>query len=386
MTRIRVLEMIDSTFLGGGQINILSLVSSLDKSLFDVLVCSRAGGAFVQAVKDEGIRHIPIPITKRISRKISAEISKVLSDNKIDVLHTHGGVAGLYGRWAAKRNKIPVVVHTLHGIHYLHYRNFILKSVYVFLERWFSRFTDAVIFVCESDRNMAIKYALVPERKTLVIRNGVDLLRFEAPTARKNIPSDFVETLGLDLSKPVVGTVARLHRQKGLPYLLKAARLLLHDIPGIQFFIVGGGPWKDKLTKLNKALGLENVVHFLGERKEIPEILSLFDVVALPSLWEGLPYSLMEAGALGKPVVATDVDGVREIIFDGKTGRLVPAKDPGRLAQAIGELIEDRELALGLGATLKDDLQKRYTLSRMVEEVQNLYLRLFRQKTESQDI
>ena len=121
MAKIKVLEMIDSPFLGGGQINLLSLATSLDKSLFEVLVCSGDGGALVEAVKTKGIRHIPIPITKKFSRKIAAEIVDILSEHNIDVLHTHGGVAGFYGRWAARKIRIPVVVHTLHGIHYLHY-------------------------------------------------------------------------------------------------------------------------------------------------------------------------------------------------------------------------------------------------------------------------
>ena len=130
MTKIKVLEMIDLPFLGGGQINLLSLATFLDKSLFEVLVCSGDGGAFVEAVKNKGIRHIPIPITKRISRKIAAEIADVLSEHKVDVLHTHGGVAGFYGRWAARKHMIPVIIHTFHGIHFLHYRNFILKFIF----------------------------------------------------------------------------------------------------------------------------------------------------------------------------------------------------------------------------------------------------------------
>ncbi len=380
MTKIKVLEMIDSPFLGGGQINLLSLAASLDKSVFEVLVCSSDSGALVEAVKNKGIRHIPVSITKKISRNTVDEIAAVLSEHKIDVLHTHGGVAGFYGRWAARKNKIPVVVHTLHGIHYLHYRNFILKSIYVFLEKRFSRFTDAVIYVCDSDKNLANKYRLVPEGKSLVIRNGMDFLPFEMSGGALSEKSELEEELGIDLSRPVVGTVARLHRQKGIPYLLEAARMLAQDIPGIQFLIVGGGPWKDRLKEQKNRLGLENVVHFLGERKEIPKILSLFDIVVLPSLWEGLPYFLLEAGALGKPVVATDVDGVKEIITDGKTGILVPPKSPKRLAEALRRLLENRKLALRLGSALKEDLHDMYSLSRMITEVQNLYLRLFREK------
>ena len=380
MTKIKILEMIDLPFLGGGQINLLSLVSSLDKSLFEVLVCSGDGGALVEAVKNRGIKHIPISMTKKFSRKTVTEIVDMLSEFRVDVLHTHGGVAGFYGRWAARKCKIPVIVHTLHGIHYLHYKNIALKFVYIFLEKWFSRFTDAVIYVCDSDKTRGRQYGLVPERKSVVIRNGVDFSTFEMAEGKPTEELDWEKELGIDLSQPVIGTVARLHRQKGIPYLLEAARLLLKQIPGLQFLIIGGGPWKDRLLEQKNRLGLEKSVHFLGERKDIPQLLSLFDVVALPSLWEGLPYSLLEAGSSGKPIVATDVDGVKEIITDGKTGILVPPKNPEKLAEALLQLIKNKDLANRLGAALKEDIQKRYSLLSMVESVQDLYLRLFRGK------
>ncbi|MCJ7579860.1 MAG: glycosyltransferase family 4 protein [Candidatus Aminicenantes bacterium] len=380
MTKIKVLEMIDSPFLGGGQINLLSLVSSLDKSQFEVLVCSGEGGALVEAVKNRGITHIPISMTKKISRTTISEIVDMLSKHRIDVLHTHGGVAGFYGRWAARKCRIPVIVHTLHGIHYLHYRNIVLKCIYVFLEKWFARFTDTVIYVCDSDKDLGKKYGLVPERKTIVIRNGVDFLTFEKSSEGLTEEFDWGEEFGIDLSQPLIGTIARLHRQKGIPYLLEAARLLSQEIPGIQFLIVGGGPWKDRLTRQKNRLGLEATVHFLGERKDVPQLLSLFNVVVLSSLWEGLPYSLLEAGALSKPVVATDVNGVKEIIKDGKTGILVPARSPRKLAEALRKVIEDKELANRLGAALREDIQKKFSLFCMVEDVQNLYLRLLGEK------
>jgi len=380
MSKIKILEMIDSPFLGGGQINLLSLVSSLDKSLFDVLVCSGDGGALVEAVKNRGITHIPVSMTKKFSRNTVTEIVNMLSEFRIDVLHTHGGVAGFYGRWVARKCKIPVIVHTLHGIHYLHYKNIALKFVYILLEKWFSRFTDAVIYVCDSDKTRGNSYRLVREGKSVVIRNGVDFLTFEKAGGEPAEELDVGEELGIDLSQPIIGTVARLHRQKGIPYLLEAARLLLQEIPEIQFLIIGDGPWKDRLLEQRNRSGLEKSVHFLGERKDIPQLLSLFDVFVLPSLWEGLPYSLLEAGSSGKPIVATDVDGVKEIITDGKTGILVPPKSPERLAKALLQLITDKDLANRLGVALKEDIKKKYSLSSMVEEVQNLYLRLFREK------
>ena len=180
MSKIKVLEMIDRPFLGGGQINLLSLASGLDRSKFEVAVCSDWGGALVEELNKRNIPHFPVSIRKRFSRKTVAQITDILKRQGTDVLHTHGGVAGLYGRWAARKRRIPVVIHTLHGIHYLHYRNWALKYVYILLEKKFARITDAVIFVCDSDKNKAEKLGLVPETKSHVIKNGIDFVAFDS--------------------------------------------------------------------------------------------------------------------------------------------------------------------------------------------------------------
>jgi glycosyltransferase involved in cell wall biosynthesis len=274
-----------------------------------------------------------------------------------------------------------VIVHTLHGIHYLHYRNVFLKRAYILLEKIFSRFSDAVIFVCDSDRNSARKYGLVPEDKGVVINNGLDWSVFDRLEGKPLEKQNWEKELGIGLSSPVVGTVARLHRQKGLTYLLQAARLLSERIPGIKILVVGGGPLKSKLEEQKRRLKLEGTVYFLGERRDASRLLSLFDVFVLPSLWEGLPYSLMEAGALGKPVVAAAVDGVKEMIIDGRTGVLVPPKHAEKLALAVCRLLEDRAWARKMGSALQVGLRDKYSLFRMVKETQSLYLRLYHKKT-----
>lgn len=377
MGRIKVLEMIDQPFLGGGQMNILSLISSLDESRFEVSVCSRGDGPFVDEVKKNNIKHFPIPFRKKINRKIVQEIVIFLKENRFDILHTHGGVAGLYGRWAAHKSRVPVVIHTLHGIHYLHYRNFFLKYFYVFLERIFSRLTHALVFVSDADREKGTKLRLAAEKKMVVIKNGIDYSVFESKIKKVNIQ----EELGIDSSHPIVGTVARLHRQKGISYLLKAAMKINQAFPGAKILIIGEGPLKKKLEELIHSLGVDQFVLLLGERKDAQQFLAIFDVFVLPSLWEGLPYVLLEAAALAKPVVATDIDGVREMIRNGKTGMLVPSQNSERLAEAVICLLRDENYASVLGEALKKETTRTYTLSRMIREMQDLYLRLYESVT-----
>ncbi len=371
MEKIKVLEMIDQPFLGGGQKTLLSLVRHLDRKKFSVSVCSQDSGPLVEEVKKNGIVHFPISFSKKFKWRIIREISSILLNNRFDILHTHGGIAGFYGRWAAKKCRTRVVVHTLHGIHYLHYRNLLLKQITIFLERIFSRFTDALVFVCDSDREKGKKLKLAPQTKMHLIRNGIDLppVREEDVLARR-------KELGLNLSQPVLGTVARLHRQKGIIYLLQAAAKIQRSFPEAKIFVVGGGPLRQRLQRERQRLGVDKFLFFLGERKDAAEILSLFDIFILPSLWEGLPYVLIEAASAGKPIVATDVDGVKEVITNGETGVLVAARNSEKLAEAVISLLRNRDHAAKLGEKAKKTIPSHFSLSRMIEETQELYLEM----------
>jgi len=375
MKPLRVLEMIDKPFLGGGQKVVLSLAKGLDRERFAVSVCSRDEGPLAEAVRELGLPFLPAPFSKRPSRRLVEDLRRLLIENDVGLLHTHGGVAGLYGRWAARRAGTPAVVHTLHGIHYLHYRNPLLRRFYIGLERRCSRYTDAVICVSEADRNRAVKLRLSEEGRLKLIRNGVEPPP-EASPERERALSELKARVKLD--PPVVGTVARLHRQKGVAYLLKAAERLVKSRPGVKVVVVGGGPLERKFRRALERGGLGRTVVLLGERADAADLMELFDVFVLPSLWEGLPLVLAEAAARGKPVVAADIDGVREVIRNGETGLLVPPKDPEALAAAVDRLLGDPALAGGLAARAQAEIPPRFTLDRMAAGHAALYLKLTR--------
>jgi glycosyltransferase involved in cell wall biosynthesis len=147
--------------------------------------------------------------------------------------------------------------------------------------------------------------------------------------------------------------VARLHRQKGLVYLIRAAGRIFNGAPAARIVVVGGGPLEKALQKEIARRGLEGRFHLLGERADSARILSLLDIFVLPSLWEGLPYVLLEAASFGKPIVATAIDGVTEVLQDGQTGLLVPPADSGSLASAVLRLLKDHQLAAELGRSAR---------------------------------
>jgi glycosyltransferase involved in cell wall biosynthesis len=377
MKKIKVLEIIDKPFLGGGQRHLLSLARSLDKKRFDVMVGSADGGPFVDAVKKEGLAHTAIPIRKRIDRQTVNFLVPMLKNSGYDIIHTHGGVAGFFGRWAARKAQTPVIVHTLHGIHYLHYRNPAARIFSVWLERFFSRFTQALIFVSDADRQQGSRHKLAAENRMHTIKNGID---FEAVVS-KALSQDEVSTakkqLSLKEDSPVIGTISRLHRQKGLPFLLEAMRDVGKAFPAAKLVIVGDGPEKESLQHDVSRLSIGNRVIFLGERPDAQQLLSLFDLFVLPSLWEGLPYVLMEAAALKVPVIASLIDGVKEVISHEKTGLLVPSKNSQDLARGIIRLLEEPGYAKKLGRNLHDHCSRTLTQEIMVREIQELYSKLY---------
>jgi len=373
MSRIKILEMIDQPFLGGGQITLLSLAQGLDKDKFEILAASGGGGPLVDELGKLGVPHISIDIRKSSGPAAAGRIAAALGGVGIDVLHTHGGVAGLYGRLAAKKAGIPAVVHTLHGIHYLHYRNPLLKWAFIVLERRLSRSTNAVIFVSQADLRKGMKLRLAPAGKVRLIRNGVDpagmIPGFDRAAKKIELGS---------AGRPLIVAISRLHRQKGLKYLLRAVPLIREEISAVKVVIAGGGPLESKLASAVRRLRIGESAALLGERKDAREVLAAADVFVLPSLWEGLPYVLVEAAALGKPIVATDIDGVREVVRSGETGVLVPPRDPGGLAAALILLLRDRDLAGKLGERARRDIPSAFALERMVRETEALYLEVFR--------
>jgi len=375
VTRVRVLEMIDRPFLGGGQVTVLTLARGLDREKFEVLVASEEGGPLVDELGRIGIRHIAIRLGKFSGLSAAGALATVLRENAVDVLHTHGGIAGLYGRLAARKAGTPAIVHTVHGIHYLHYRNPAAKRAFIALERRLSRSTDAVVFVSVADMECAARLRLALPPKARLIRNGVPSIAPE----RLRDPAAVKAELGAE-GKPLVVAVSRLHRQKGVTYLLRGVPFVRNEIPDVRVVVAGGGPLADQLKAEVKALRVGDNAVLLGERKDALDILAAADIFVLPSLWEGLPYVLVEAAALGKPIVAADIDGVREVIRNGATGILVPPRDPGALAAAIILLLRDPEFARQLGEAARTEIPPRFSVERMISETESLYLEVLSSK------
>ncbi len=371
--RIRILEIINEAIIGGGQSHVLQLASGLDRKQFDVSVACTDNGPLTEQLRAIDVPVHPFAIAQFASPSTLHALVRLLRERQIDIVHTHGGIAGLWGRLAAMVAQTPVRIHTLHGIHYLHYRSRIKRIAFIRLDRMLAGRTQKIICVSEADRQAGIAAGCFPADRAVLIRNGIP-----APF----LPVDFSllrkrEELGLPAAGVVIGTVGRLHVQKGQRRFLEAIHIVRQEMPNLVALLVGDGPMRSELQARTRELDLQNHVRFLGSRHDVPELIALMDVFVLSSEWEGMPLSLLEAMALERPVAAFAIPGVTEAIRDNESGALATPQDARSLARAIRSLLQDREQATRLAKKGRQIFFDHFQEQKMVRATAELYTRLY---------
>jgi glycosyltransferase involved in cell wall biosynthesis len=236
-------------------------------------------------------------------------------------------------------------------------------------DRIVSRFVDRVIAVSEAARAFLIAGKGYAADKIVVVPNGRDLSTFRPGVGREAVRKE----LGLDGTVPLVGVVGRLEPQKGHAFLLEAWPSVVAEFPDARLLVVGDGTLRARLETRARELGVAPGIVFTGFRPDVPRVLDAIDVLVLPSLYEGMPLTAIEASALGRPVVATAVDGTPEVIRDGRTGRLVPPADPVALSRAIRGVLRDPLGASRMGRAGRDFVLDRFDLDRQVASTARVY-------------
>jgi glycosyltransferase involved in cell wall biosynthesis len=287
---------------------------------------------------------------------------------KFDLVATHTSKGGFLGRLAAHAAGVPRIVHHAHGFSFNRPLSPRMKRFYISLERFAARADHLIIAVNEQQRRMAVEFGVDRPAKLRTVHNGIDLRAFEWGDREATRGK-----LGFDESALLVGAVGRLAPQKGFTYLIRALPLVLAAAPEVHLVIVGDGPLKAELEREAYRAGVSEHVHLLGFRRDISNLLGAFDIFAQPSLWEGLSISLIEALAAGKPVVATDIEGNREVVDHGETGLLVRPADPDAFAEGLIALLLDRSLAKRFGDCAPRVALKRFSEERMVAEILAAY-------------
>jgi glycosyltransferase involved in cell wall biosynthesis len=281
---------------------------------------------------------------------------------RFDLVVTHTSKGGFLGRISARLAGVPRVIHTAHGFAWHEFSSSASNLFYTALEWVAAHFCDLIICVNHEDRVAAIDRRVVAADKIVSVPNGIDVDRLVV--AR---PSDLYLQLAGEDEASVIGVVGRLAPLKGVEYLIQAMPAILARYPSCRLVLIGDGPMESELKDLTRSLGVTDRCEFLGFRADIPDLLACFDVFVQPSLREAMSITLLEGMAAARPVVATDIKGNREVVTDGVDGLLVEPSAPEALANAVIELLEDRERANALGAQARETIRQKYSQEAMVE-------------------
>lgn len=318
---------------------------------------------------DVPVTRLPLarPVSPSEDARALFAIRKLLQRTRPDILHTHMAKAGMLGRVAvASLKKRPRTIHTFHGHVLEGYFSRTVERGFLATERTLARRTDVLIAVSPEVRDSLLDLHVGRERQYRVIPLGFDLSRHLSVEARSG---ELRQRLGLGPSATLVGIVGRLVPIKDVSTMLKAVALL----PDVHLAILGDGELKEDLQQEAVSLGLHRRVHFLGWWLDVPAAMSDLDAVALTSRNEGTPVALIEALACSRPVVASDVGGVRFVVDDGQTGLLCPPGSPEALAESLKAVLSDPDYAKRLAARGRESVRGRFHKDRLVDDIAELY-------------
>ena len=366
---MKVLHVIDKSFLGGGQTAVRHLIAgAIGTDIAPMLTC-RDGGPLVDVVREMGVPVFPVPFDKRFRPGPARALAELVRTQDVEVLHGHGLVATTYATLARTffGARVPLL-YQQHGFHHHNYRRYSI-ALRRASEKAVCRRADRVIAVSRADaaRLVEERYAAGPRVETVYY--GVP-----EPAAAAETSAGLRRELGLEAGRPVVGLIGRLHPQKGVDIFLEAAAQVRRRMPECQFLVVGTGEVESELRALASRLGLEGALCWAGGRASAP-FLPLLDVAVLTSRWEGLPLVLLELMASGRAIVTTSVPGCLEAVGDD-AAEVVPIDAPAETAVAIVRLLQSPEYAAQRGRRARERYLEQFTVQVMTRRFQALYQEL----------
>lgn len=382
---IKLVHIITRLDQGGSAEVVLELAGRMDRNRYEVQIIA---GRSLEPVSDLDAyqKRTGVPVTEYpyLRRNIMPlydmlaclYLIRRLQRIKPDIVHTHTSKAGILGRIAAAVTRVPIIIHAPHGHVFYGYFGRFVSGCFIWLEKRMARFTDRIITLTELGKQDHIAYGVGSPEQFLPIPCGVDLSRFtdgaDAGAARRR-------ELNIAPGTPMLLWVGRLVPIKGCDVFLKACAHVAAQRPDVRFFIVGDGYLAESLKRLASELGLDDCLQFMGQRSDISVWMWAADLFVLSSINEGLGRVLVEAMSTHKPVVATAVGGVGEIIQDGVNGLLVPPSDPEKLAEAMLYMLAHPDEARRMG----DEGSKRagyFDTQHMVDRTVALYNELLQER------
>jgi glycosyltransferase involved in cell wall biosynthesis len=362
--KIKILHLFVTLPVGGAEDLLASLVSGLDPVRFTSHVaCLGAAGQVGEELSRQGypVSVLHLDLKRDSFFRIVREVRTLIQSSRPQILHTHLYHPNLYGRLASLGLGLKGVIASIHNAYT---RIKFHRCVWNYL---LGRVTDRVLVSSSRMYQNVRRYDRVPAAKILLLPYGIHPAEVNSPLSKAAAKDE------LGISGFCLGTIGRLEEQKGQQFLLAAVPELMQHIPDLNVIIVGAGRLRSNLENQALSLGVANVVHFLGTRRDLPRLYRAMDIFVLPSLWEGLPLVLLKAMAAGLPVIATRVSGAEDIIADGRNGRLIPPRQPAALTRAVVELYSQPELWPVWGNRARETIREKYSFQAMLTRLQLLY-------------
>ena len=380
MTTAKIVHIITKMELGGAQQNTLFTVSHLNPDKFQAYLIIGAGDVLFDEARSLGCTFVIPDLIREVRpwrdvmaffqlRTILKKIQDTPPKTAPVIVHTHSSKAGILGRWAARFSGIHLLVHSIHGFGFHDYQPFLVRNLFILLERLTSYVTTRFIAVSRANLEKGISLNLFPARKAVLIRSGIEIDQFMHPrVSRETVRA----RVGISGSAPVAAMIACFKTQKAPLDFIRVCDLVRREVPDAHFLLVGDGVLRERIEKEIAIRELQHVVHLLGWRQDIPELLHASDVLVLTSLWEGLPRVFPQAMAAGIPVVATRVDGAPEAVRDGVNGFLLPPGDVQGMAEKIILLLKKPQQARSMGINGRARVAE-FDIYRMLRHQENLY-------------
>lgn len=375
--RVRVAQVLEAV-VGGTKKHVLDLCRNLDPERFELCAVLSPlrdpdPGATRALLEEAGVEVFHVPMRRGpaplADMQAVRRIAQFLRRARPHILHAHSAKAGLLGRLAARRARVPAVVYTPHSFPFTMTVARPLREAYLRVERVLGRRTDCVVCVCETERETALRARVAPPERLVVIENGIAFTPpLEVDRAQK------LAALGLPADARVILCVGDLRAQKGHEFAVRAMRAVLEGEPRARLLIAGEGPLGARLQRMAAPPG--DRVRLLGPRDDVPELLACCDIFCQPSLWEGCPYALIEAAAAGCVLVGSAIPGIVDIIEDGVTGLLARPGSAEDLARTLLEALHRDDGRGEWGRAAQRLVMQRHTLERMVSLTAALYVEL----------
>ena len=369
MKKFHIMHILLSLEAGGMEGGVVNLVNKIDDNLFKFSICClEKSGVLEEKILPERRKLFVMGKKSGVAYSLPLRLAWLFRKERVDIVHTHNFTTYLYGGIGAILGRVPYIIQGEHG-------DLPLQKDRASIMRWrrcLSHFTTLFHTVSARLKEELIEWVGVKPEKIFSILNGVDLAKFRIIN-----PSLIRKRLGLKEEDFVIGAVGRLNYLKNYPLLISALPQMKERVEGLKVIFIGEGPEKDSLSVLARRLKVIDIIKFLGFRTDIPELLNATDLLIQPSLSEGMSNTILESMACGKPVVASDVGGNKEVVVDGVTGYLFPSERRDILEEKLISLAGDEEKRYQMGIAGRKRVEGRFSLNRMVKGYEDFYKHIY---------